>query len=110
MFGPNFEPPLRASIGGDQAHAIDAATGSELWRTKLKGADFVTVGNDDERVYAATKGELFALEPHTGTIVWGNKLKGLGLGLTAVLTNAGASDLSGAAKRLADQQAQAAIG
>ncbi len=88
--------------------AIDTATGSELWRTKLKGADFVTVGHDEELVYGATKGELFALEPHTGTVVWCNKLKGLGLGLTAVLTSMSASDLGGPAKKLLEQQAAAA--
>ena len=88
--------------------AIDSATGSELWRTKLKGADFVTVGHDEELVYGATKGELFALEPHTGTVVWCNKLKGLGLGLTAILTSMTASDMGGPAKKLAERQAAAA--
>lgn len=88
--------------------AVDTATGAELWRTKLKGSDFVTVGYDEERIYGGTKGELYALEPHTGAIVWCNKLKGLGLGLTAILTGTSASDLTGPAKKLEEQRRAAA--
>lgn len=90
--------------------AIHSGTGKELWRTKLKGADFVTVGQDGGFVYGATKGELFAIEPHAGTIVWHNKLKGLGLGLVSILTASGSSGIEAAAKRLQEQQAAAAAG
>ena len=88
--------------------AIDSGTGKELWRTKLKGGDFVTVGHDRTRVYGATKGELYALDPPTGTVVWCNKLKGLGLGLVSILTEQGSSGLAAAAKKLQAQQAAAA--
>lgn len=88
--------------------AIDSGTGKELWRTKLKGGDFVTVGHDGVRVYGATKGELYALDPHTGTVVWCNKLKGLGLGLVSILTEQGSGGIEAAVKKLQAQQAQAA--
>ena len=88
--------------------AIDSGTGKELWRTKLKGGDFVTVGHDGSRIYGATKGELYALEPHAGTVMWCNKLKGLGLGLVSILTEEGSSGIEAAAKKLQEQQAQSA--
>lgn len=88
--------------------AIDSGTGRELWRTKLKGADLVTVGQDGTRIYGATKGELYALDPHSGTVVWHNKLKGLGLGLLSILTEQGSSGIEAAAKALQEQRAQAA--
>jgi glucose dehydrogenase len=88
--------------------AIDSGTGKELWRTKLKGGDFVTVGHDGTRVYGATKGELYALDAHTGTVVWCNKLKGLGLGLISILTEQGSSSIEAAAKKLQEAQAAAA--
>jgi len=43
--------------------ALDRETGRQLWKTKLKGADFVNVTLDDDRVFAATKGEMFAWTP-----------------------------------------------
>ncbi len=46
--------------------AIDSGTGKELWRTKLKGGDLVTVGQDGTRVYGATKGELYGQQRHRG--------------------------------------------
>jgi len=64
--------------------ALDASSGTELWRTRLKGADFVNVTALDRQVIAATKGEVFALDPASGTMLWQNKLKGLGLGFVTV--------------------------
>lgn len=88
--------------------AVDSGTGKELWRTKLKGGDFVTVGHDASRIYGATRGELYALDPHPGTVVWCNKLKGLGLGVVSILTEQGTSGIEAAVKKLQAQQAQAA--
>jgi outer membrane protein assembly factor BamB len=64
--------------------ALDAATGTELWRTTVKGAQFVNVALVDGGLYASASGELFALDPATGQILWNNKLKGLGLGLVTI--------------------------
>jgi hypothetical protein len=64
--------------------ALDSATGTEIWRTPVKGADFVNVALVDGSVYASARGELFALDPATGTVLWNNKLKGLGMGLVTI--------------------------
>jgi hypothetical protein len=53
---------------------------SEIWRSELKGIDFVNVVFQDGDLYATTKGELFRLDPATGKILWQNPLKGLGWG------------------------------
>ena len=71
-----------AGLGGHVV-AIDAASGAEIWRSKLKGADVVTLCVVANRVLAGTKGEVFCLDPATGTILWHNRLKGLGTGIVA---------------------------
>jgi hypothetical protein len=68
--------------------ALDRATGEELWRTPLKGGDFVNVVLDGGDVLASARGEVFCLDPATGDIRWNNSLRGLGWGL---VTFAGAS-------------------
>ena len=65
--------------------ALDAATGTERWRTKLKGSDFVHVVSDGNRLFAAVRGELFCLDGATGAVLWNNRLAGLGYGLASVL-------------------------
>jgi outer membrane protein assembly factor BamB len=68
--------------------ALDARTGDELWRTKLRGmTSFVTVLWDGEFLVAATYGEVFGLDWRDGTITWHNKLKGLGLGLVTLASS-----------------------
>jgi outer membrane protein assembly factor BamB len=63
--------------------AIDPTTGTELWRSKLKGSDIVTTVLQNGRVYAGTKGELFCIDAQSGSVLWRNDLKGLGFGLVA---------------------------
>jgi outer membrane protein assembly factor BamB len=60
-----------------------------LWRTKLKSSDFVNVVLDDNALYAASSGQLFCLDPATGTIRWRNKLAGLGWGLVTIAAPGG---------------------
>jgi outer membrane protein assembly factor BamB len=98
---------LIIGIGG-HAMGIDPATGTELWRTKLKGGDFVTVHDAGPHVLAGAGGELFCLDAATGQILWNNKLKGLGTGLITFRS----SDDSAAAAELAKRRraAQAAAG
>jgi outer membrane protein assembly factor BamB len=85
--------------------ALDPATGTELWRTELKGMDFVNVVLQDGRLLATAKGEIFALDPATGKVLWNNPLKGLGTGL---LTIAGAPQLPPMASQKKRQEAAAA--
>lgn len=68
--------------------ALDPSTGYEIWRTKLKGFDFVNVSAFDGKVYASTKGELFALDSGSGTVLWQNTLKGLGHGFVTIAGSA----------------------
>jgi outer membrane protein assembly factor BamB len=73
---------LFVGVGGHVV-AIDAATGEELWRTKLKSTTFTTVWSDGKRVYAGAQGELFCVDASAGNVLWHNTLKGLGRGIVA---------------------------
>ncbi len=67
--------------------ALDRTTGTEIWRSELKGADLVNVWFDEETLLAAAQGELFCLDPATGQVRWRNPLKGLGWGLLTIAGN-----------------------
>lgn len=71
--------------------ALDRATGAELWRTKLKGADFVNVSFLDGQLYATTRGEAYCLDETTGHVRWNNRLRGLGWGLVTIASAGGPS-------------------
>jgi outer membrane protein assembly factor BamB len=86
---------LVIGIGG-HAVAIDQASGSELWRTKLKGGDFVTVSISGGRVLAGAGGNLFCLDATTGSILWQNPLKRLGLGVITFSTSSDAAAIAAA--------------
>ena len=64
--------------------ALDRATGTELWRTKLKGTDFVNVAFLDGQLFATTRGEAYCLDETTGHVRWNNRLSGLGWGLVTL--------------------------
>ena len=64
--------------------ALNSANGQQLWVTPLKGGDFVNVALDRDNLYAATRGEVFCLDPRTGIIRWHNALKGYGWGLVSL--------------------------
>ncbi|HMY75908.1 MAG TPA: PQQ-binding-like beta-propeller repeat protein, partial [Blastocatellia bacterium] len=85
--------------------ALNRATGEELWRTTLKGSDFVNVVLDGNQLYATTKGEIFCLDTATGQPRWHNKLTGMGTGLIVIATPTGSQVLSAQEKRQRDQAA-----
>ena len=95
---------LVIGIGG-HAVGIDPATGVELWRTKLKGSDIVTVYDAGQHVFAGASGVLFCLEKATGSRLWDNQLKGLGMGLITFIAS---DDAAGAAVVAKRRQAAAA--
>jgi len=66
---------------GSHVVAISALTGDEIWRCKIKGSSFVTLSVHANAIYAGAAGELFCIDPSTGTIRWRNRLVGLGNGL-----------------------------
>ena len=67
--------------------ALDAATGDEMWRAKLKGSDFVSVFWDGQHLVAANAGEAFGIDPQSGAILWHNPMKGLGLGVVSLASS-----------------------
>jgi len=101
------EMPRDRIYVGAQGHvvALEGASGREVWRTKVRGRGFVTVGVQGDRLLAATGGYLFCLDPVTGAILWENALKGLGLGLVSL---GGASTLEAAAIQAEHQRRSAA--
>ena len=86
--------------------ALDRETGEILWRTELKGDDFVNVTVQNGDLFAASRGELYRLNPSGGDILWRNTLRGLGWGIVTV---AGGSPVPAAAekKRRDDAAAEA---
>ena len=96
----------RLFIGvGGHVVAIDPASGSEIWRTKLKASSFVTVWLSATGLFAGAGGELFCVDPSTGSILWRNRLKGLGTGVVAF---SGSTDAVVEAALVAQRQAAAA--
>jgi outer membrane protein assembly factor BamB len=88
--------------------ALDRATGTEIWRRSLKGADFVNVAVVNGDVLGTTKGELFCLDATTGNVRWHNKLPGLGRGLITIASPGGQQTVVMHEKRQRDAQAAAA--
>ena len=89
--------------------ALDRATGVEVWKRTLKGADFVNVACVDGDLFATTKGELFCLDAVTGAIRWHNKLPGLGRGLVTIAAPGGQQAVLMREKRQREEAAAAAI-
>lgn len=88
--------------------ALNRATGDELWRTTLKGGDFVNVVLDGNQLYATTKGEIFCLDATTGEPRWHNNLKGMGWGLVTIATPSGSQVVPAQEKRMRDAAAASA--
>ena len=92
--------------------ALDAETGEEVWRTKLKGYTFAGVFRDGDALYATASGEVFRLDPETGAVLWNAPLKGLGTGLAVLVGPATAPEQQrgayvSTAQQIASQQAAA---
>jgi outer membrane protein assembly factor BamB len=66
--------------------ALERTTGVEVWRTALKGGEFVNLHLDGEDLFATARGEVYCLDPSTGAVRWNNKLPKLGWGLVALAT------------------------
>jgi outer membrane protein assembly factor BamB len=84
--------------------ALDRATGAEVWRQKFKGSEFVNVVLEDGALYAAARGELFCLDPATGTVRWKNALTGLGWGLISIASAPGSQAVLMREKKKREEQ------
>ena len=88
----------------DSVVAVDARTGDEVWRAKLKSmSSFVTVLWDGEFLVASANGEVFGLDWRDGTITWHNKMKGLGLGFVSLASSRATTETSSPATPAAAQ-------
>lgn len=82
--------------------AFDRKTGVQVWSTLLpakyrSAASLVNVVRDDDGLFATCSGEVFALDPKTGTILWHDPLKGFGTGLATLVTDVGGGSQSAVA-------------
>jgi outer membrane protein assembly factor BamB len=93
---------------GSHVVALSATTGNEIWRCKVKRSSFVTLCVRPNAIYAGSGGELFCIDPSTGSIRWRNKLDGLGLGLVSF--GDGSTAAAAMAVAIAAAQAAAAAG
>ena len=89
------------------AIGLDRESGREVWRTRLKGSDFVNLVVDGGDLFATARGEVFCLDPASGRIRWKNPLRGLGWGLVTVATAGGSSQVA-VQYRFQQEQAAAA--
>jgi len=90
--------------------ALRRDSGEQVWSTKL-GGHFVNVMLDNERLLAASHGEIFCLDPLTGRPLWHNPLKGYGIGLvTMVATGLVASSTAVLAEKIRQDEESAAAG
>ena len=70
--------------------ALDRRSGEEVWRAGLGGTStFVCVFRDGDLLFATCSGEIYCLDPKTGTLLWHNRLKGLGMGFTSMAGESG---------------------
>jgi outer membrane protein assembly factor BamB len=90
------------------AIALDETTGVQIWASKLKGGDFVNLTLADTRLYAATKGEIFCLDPVTGKVLWQNPLRGMGHGLVCIAAPGSQPTSTAAIKQKINQDRAAA--
>lgn len=98
---------LYVGVGG-RVICLRKRDGKEIWRTKLpKRSDITTILVENEKVFAASSGIVFALSSETGDIQWQNPLKAGGrvcilgneaqAGVAAAIQAAQAAVASGAA-------------
>lgn len=108
--------PLSLVYVGVNNHvlAFDRKKGVAVWKTALpakykSSGSFVNVVRDAEGLFATCAGELFALDPKSGTLLWHDPLKGHGTGLVTVATDLGAvTEAAVIAESVARAQAAAA--
>jgi outer membrane protein assembly factor BamB len=88
--------PLSLVYVGVRHHvlAFDRKSGAAVWTTALpakykSSGSFVNVVRDVEGLFATCAGELFALDPKSGALLWREPLKGHGTGLVTVATDLG---------------------
>jgi outer membrane protein assembly factor BamB len=108
--------PLSLVYVGIKHHvlAFDRKSGAAVWTTALpakykSSSSFVHVVRDTAGLFATFAGELFALDPKSGKLLWQEPLKGYGTGLVTIATDLGGStEVPVMAESVARAQAAAA--
>lgn len=93
--------------------ALNRKTGALVWATQLparykSSASLVNVFRDAEGLFASCAGELFALNPSDGSVLWHEPLKGFGMGFVTVASDLGSTTSAGAVAAAVQAQAAAA--
>ena len=66
---------------GKHVVGLDRYTGEKIWQwSPPKGAGYISILLDGDRLIVSTNGYIYCLEPFTGQILWHNPLKGYGAG------------------------------
>ena len=78
---------LFVSFAG-KVHAVDRLDGSILWTWKAPkgGGGSVTILPDVDRLFVSANGYTWALDPCTGTEIWHQSFKRMGVGHTMLAT------------------------
>ena len=95
---------------GNKVVALYRDSGQQAWLTKV-GGDFVNVTVHADKLYAASGGEIFCLDPLSGRLLWHNPLKGCGIGLVTMAFSESPSNpaaVAAAEKSRQDKAASAA--
>ncbi len=73
---------------------IRKTDGTEVWRTNLprRTSQLVTLAVEPDGLYASSGGELYRLDPDTGSILWTNELPKLGRGTVLIAATPDSSE------------------
>ncbi len=89
--------------------ALDRTDGRVAWEWKApKGAGFVSLLLDGDRLMVGVHGYIYCLDPLYGQVVWENPLKGYGSALCSIVSVHGSGGGTATAAAIAQQQAAAA--
>ena len=89
--------------------ALHRDTGDLVWSWKApEGSGYVVLLYDSDRLIASVQGYTYCLDPATGAQMWGNPLKGMGLGVPCLASISGVSSTGVQAMAAMEAQQQQA--
>ena len=90
---PTANPADLVCVGvNKRVCALDRYSGELVWTWKAtEGSGYVVLLYDRDRLIASIQGYTYCLDPATGEQLWGNPLKGMGLGVPCLASITGSS-------------------
>ena len=85
-----------------------ARDGSHQMVYSIERVWFVNLVRDQNILVAATKGEIFCLDPIDGHILWNNGLKGAGYGIATIVAGDSQQGAAALAQQVEQEQKKAA--